>query len=32
MAKLITDVSGASEVFPGSIVSYSNEIKKTFLG
>ena len=32
IAKLITDVPGASEVFPGSIVSYSNEIKKTFLG
>ncbi len=32
IAKLITDVPGASEVFPGGVVSYSNEIKKEFLG
>lgn len=32
IAKLITDVSGASTVFEGSIVSYSNEMKVSVLG
>jgi nicotinamide-nucleotide amidase len=32
ISKLITDVPGASSVFTGSIVSYSNEIKKRLLG
>ena len=31
VAKLITDISGASEVFDCSIVSYSNEIKNKLL-
>ena len=32
VAKLITDVSGASEVFEGGVVSYSNEVKINLLG
>jgi len=32
VAKRITDVSGSSEVFSGSIVSYSNEVKESRLG
>lgn len=32
VAKSLTDVSGSSEVFSGSIVSYSNEIKMHDLG
>lgn len=32
IAKLITDVPGASDVFWGSIVSYSNEVKMSVLG
>ncbi len=32
IAKLITDVSGASAVFDGSIVAYSNETKVSVLG
>ena len=32
VAKLITDVPGASAVFPGSVVSYSNAIKTNVLG
>lgn len=32
IAKLITDVSGASSVFDCGIVSYSNEIKMSVLG
>lgn len=32
VAKLITDVPGASDVFPGGVVSYSNEIKYSILG
>lgn len=32
IAKLITDVPGSSAVFPGGVVSYSNEIKRNFLG
>ncbi len=32
MAKEITDVSGSSRVFKGSIVSYTNEIKERILG
>jgi len=32
IASMITSVSGSSEVFNGSIVSYSNRIKKTWLG
>ncbi len=31
-AKMITDVAGASEVYPGSIVSYANPVKEQFLG
>ena len=32
IAKLITDVSGSSQVFLGGVVSYSNEMKKKWLG
>ena len=32
VAKMITDVSGASDVFPGSVVSYANRIKEQILG
>lgn len=32
IAALITSVSGSSEVFNGSIVSYANDIKKAWLG
>ena len=32
VAKKITDVSGASEVFEGGVVSYSNEVKMKLLG
>ena len=32
IAKLITDIPGASVVFIGSVVSYSNEMKMTLLG
>lgn len=32
IAKLITDVPGASEVFWGGVVSYSNEVKMSVLG
>ncbi len=32
IAKMITDVSGASEVFECGIISYSNDIKTTVLG
>lgn len=32
LAKLVTDISGASGVFPGGIVSYQNEIKMSLLG
>jgi len=32
IASMITKVSGSSEVFKGSIVSYSNSIKKAWLG
>lgn len=32
IAKMITDVSGASEVFECGIISYSNEIKTSILG
>ena len=31
IAKLITDVAGSSDVFPGGIVSYSNEMKQKWL-
>ncbi len=31
LAKSITDIAGASEVFKGSIVAYANEIKHGFL-
>jgi len=31
IAKRITDIAGSSEVYIGSIVAYSNDIKKTFL-
>ncbi|WP_024953780.1 CinA family protein [Sulfurospirillum arcachonense] len=32
IASMITGISGSSEVFNGSIVSYSNDIKKAWLG
>ncbi|HEY5297925.1 MAG TPA: CinA family protein [Verrucomicrobiae bacterium] len=32
IANRITNVPGASKVFPGGIVAYSNEAKKKFLG
>ena len=32
VAKLITDVSGSSEVFEGGVVSYSNDVKASVLG
>lgn len=32
IASMITSISGSSEVFNGSIVSYSNNIKKAWLG
>lgn len=32
LSKLMTDIPGASEVFDGSIVSYSNDVKNKFLG
>lgn len=32
MAKRLTDVSGASQVFKGGIVSYTNEVKHHVLG
>jgi nicotinamide-nucleotide amidase len=31
IAKLITDVPGASKIFAGSVVAYSNEIKQNIL-
>ena len=31
-AKMITDISGSSEVFPGGVVSYANEVKMKILG
>lgn len=32
LGKRITDVSGASSVYPGGVVSYSNEVKAKILG
>ena len=32
VAKLVTDVSGSSEVFEGGVVSYSNDVKMSALG
>ncbi|HZI33473.1 MAG TPA: nicotinamide-nucleotide amidohydrolase family protein, partial [Candidatus Binatia bacterium] len=32
IAQRITDVPGASDIFPGGVVSYSNEAKQKFLG
>ena len=32
VAKLITDISGSSEVFCGGIVSYANSVKENVLG
>lgn len=31
IAKLITDISGSSDVFPGGVVSYSNKMKQKWL-
>ena len=31
-AKTLTDISGVSSVFPGGVVSYSNEVKQDLLG
>ena len=30
IASLITDTEGASEIFPGSVVTYNNDVKKMF--
>lgn len=32
IAKRITDVAGCSDVFPGGVVSYANEVKEALLG
>ncbi len=32
VSKLLTDVSGASAVYPGSVVSYANQVKEQMLG
>ena len=32
IAKMITEVAGSSEYFRGSVVAYSNELKRTMLG
>ena len=32
LAKLVTDIPGASGIFPGGIVSYQNDIKMSLLG
>ncbi len=32
LAKLITDISGSSQIFPGGVVSYSNTMKIKWLG
>ncbi len=32
VAKMLTDVPGASSVYPGTVVSYSNQIKEQLLG
>jgi len=32
IAKLITDVPGSSEIYLGGVISYSNEMKKKWLG
>lgn len=32
LGKGITDVSGASAVYPGGVISYSNEVKASILG
>jgi len=32
VAKAITDIPGSSDVFPGGVVSYSNDIKESLLG
>lgn len=32
MAHMITSVPGASDYFQGSVIAYSNEVKRTFLG
>ena len=31
-AKTLTDISGVSAIFPGGVVSYSNEVKENLLG
>lgn len=32
LSKIITEISGASEIFIGGVCSYSNEVKKNVLG
>lgn len=32
LSKIITEISGASEIFTGGVCSYSNEVKKNVLG
>ena len=32
VSKLITDIPGSSEIFPGGVVSYSNAVKRSLLG
>ena len=32
LSKIITEISGASEIFIGGVCSYSNEVKKNLLG
>ena len=32
VAKRITDIAGCSDVFPGGVISYANEVKESLLG
>ena len=32
VAKRITDIAGCSDVFPGGVISYANEVKEALLG